>query len=152
MLQINQDVLGASMGAGIGIVIPTVLKEYVQKIYGPTIPVISDFIPDPFSKWSVFVPLVTGIPSLLIGLFYRSKYGPVALGYGLASTCMGVLNIAFEPTVRARAMGARPRQIRPVARIRSQQMVTGSRPLGKGAPRLRNGLTETGISGKVIVA
>jgi len=152
MLNLDRDVLACGAGAGIGVVIPEVLSKYIEPQYGATIPGVDTILPLPWSRWSVFVPLVTGIPALLAGMFYRSNYSGFLFGYGVASTANGALRGVFNmPTARARSQ-MRPRQVRPVARIRSQQAITGSRPLGKGAPRLQNGLTETGISSKIIWA
>ena len=148
MLKIDRDVLACGAGAGIGVVIPEVLLNYVEPTYGATVPGVDAVIPAPWNRWSVFVPLITGIPALLAGMFYRSNYSGFLFGYGVASTANGALRGIFNmPSSRAR-MRSPARQIRPVARVQHRQVqpMMGSRPKGRVSP------TATGISDKVIVA
>ena len=134
---IDKYVLAIGAGAGIGVVIPKVLEQYVEPTYGAIIPGLEML--GNWGKWSVFIPLVAGAGTFLVSQFTtvvasKSKMVNDMLGvFGITSLTYGAVNGIFSmPAARARApaMGMRPR---PVLRV-------------------GNGATPTGISGKTIVA
>ena len=140
-MNVDKYMLSMGAGAGIGVVIPKVLEQYVEPTYGATIPGVDTVLPLPWSRWSVFIPIITGAGAFVISAFTnivanKNKMLNDMLGvYGITSLTYGALNGVFSlPTsgARARAPVARARQIRP--------QLAG------------NGMTPTGISSKVIVA
>jgi len=138
-MNVDKYMLSMGAGAGIGVVIPKVLEQYVEPTYGATIPGVDTVLPLPWSRWSVFIPIVTGAGAFVISAFTnivanKNKMLNDMLGvYGITSLTYGALNGVFSmPAARARApVRAMARQIRP-------QIATGGTP--------------TGISSKVIVA
>lgn len=135
----DKYILSMGAGAGIGVVIPKVLEQYVEPTYGATIPGLEML--KNWGRWSVFIPLVTGAGTLIISQFTnfvanKNKMVNDMLGvYGVTSLTYGALNGVFSMSLGARArapaMAMRPR-----------------------IPTLRvgNGPTPTGISGTTIVA
>jgi len=137
-MNVDKYMLSMGAGAGIGVVIPKVLEQYVEPTYGAIIPGLEAL--QNWGKWSVFIPLVTGAGAFVVSAFTnfvanKNKMVNDMLGvYGITSLAYGVLNGVFSmPAARARAA-----PIRAVARVRPQLA--------------SNGGTPTGISGKVIVA
>lgn len=136
---LDKYVLSMGAGAGIGVIIPKVLEQYVEPTYGPIIPGLEAL--QNWGKWSVFVPLVTGAGTLIVSQFTnvisnRSKMMSDMLGvFGVTSLTYGAINGVFSmPSSGARA------PMRAMARPRAPVM------------RIGNGPTPTGISGKTIVA
>ena len=129
-------VLSLGAGAGIGVIIPQVLQNYVEPTYGPIIPGLEAL--QNWGRWSVFVPLVAGASTLLVSQFTnwvanKSKVMNDAMGvFGITSLTYGALNGIFSI----------PAGLRARAPARARPMVT----------RLATAGTPTGISGKVIVA
>lgn len=136
-MNLDKYMLSMGAGAGIGVVIPKVLEQYVEPTYGAIIPGLEAL--QNWGRWSVFIPLVTGAGTFIISAFTnivasKNKMVNDMLGvYGITSLAYGILNGVFSmPVARARAPARAP-----------QQMIR---------PQLANGPTPTGISGSVIVA
>ena len=139
---LDKYILSMGAGAGIGVVIPKVLEEYVEPTYGPIIPGLESL--QNWGRWSVFIPLVAGAGTLVVSQFTnvianKSKMMNDMLGiFGVTSLTYGALNGVFSMSTNGN--GARAR----VARA----PMTRARPV----MRVGNGATPTGISGKTIVA
>lgn len=146
----DKDVIVCGAGAGVGVCLSPLIEATIESTY-PTIPWLDAILPIPWARTSIFIPIVGGAIALAGGVFMENHPAqPALFGFGITALTSGFLKGVFNmpPTGRART----PLRInrRPVARVKQQQpLMMASRPLGKGAPR---GLTQTGISDKVIVA
>jgi len=131
--------LGA--GCGIGVVVPKIFEQYIEPIYGPYIPYL-DMLGN-WGRWSVFVPIVSGIALLGISQFTNIIKNDILNGmatmYGFTATIAGAVNGIFAPPVAAARMITSPAQ--------QQALITqaAARPVARGA-------TPTGITPKVILA
>lgn len=144
---LDKYILSMGAGAGIGVVIPKVLEQYVEPTYGATIPGLEML--GNWGKWSVFIPLVAGAGTFLVSQFTnivanKNKTLNDMLGvFGITSATYGALNGVFSmPSGRARARAPAMTMSRPRPTLR-----IGNRETFKN-----NGPTPTGISGKTIVA
>ena len=145
----SKDVMAYGAGAGVGVVVPSVLKYYVEPTYGAYVPGIDQTL-GVWGKWGTFIPIVTGAIALVVPAFAKRLKAkgvkPFLTMYGITSLLSGVMSGAFDsmvpiPDARARAYGRAPVALRPMARAAPVRMA-----------RAGGGLTPTGISGNVIYA
>jgi hypothetical protein len=138
-MKISKEMWAISLGPVTGILVPVALRQYIEPNYGTQVPGINSVIPAPWSNWSVFVPIVAGAVFVALPFVVKSKKLTTPVKYflgtsGITMLVSGVVNGIFAtPTARART----------AVRTMAQPVV---RTMGSPA----QGLTPTGISGKII--
>ena len=158
MLNISRDVLQASLGGGCGVIIPEVLLRYVETQFGATVPGVDAFIPAPWNRWSILIPIATGVPALLAGLFMRNSFSGFLMGYGVSSTVNGVVRGVFEMPSAGLRRSRRPAMRRPMPLLRVSHpefTVNGNRkPTGSYGHRdsKTREMSETSYSTKTILS
>lgn len=142
----SKDVMVYGAGAGVGVIVPSVLRYYVEPTQGAQIPGTEAL--GVFGRWGTFIPIVTGAVALIAPALMKKAKQKNAKSfltmYGVVALLQGILNGVWDSYPqglraggRARAYGPAPvamRPIRPVAQLR------------------RSGLTPTGLPQTTIVA
>lgn len=100
-------------GAGVGVIVPTILKKYVEPSMGQYVPYLDTL--GVWGTWHVFVPLVSGAAAVVLtqftSLIRNDLVNDTLAMYGFAALFSGVIMGATESIsapARARAMSARP--------------------------------------------
>lgn len=95
-MKFDKELLMMGAGAGLGVVIPAVLKKY----YNVSVPFIGDYIPAPWNKTSIFIPIVAGGVVWGIAQFTKlvkdDKINNLLWMFGFTSLITGVINGAME--------------------------------------------------------
>ena len=91
-MAIDKQTMAVGAGAGIGVVVPWILKEYVDTSYpSPLIGTLGTW-----GKWSAFIPIVTGVaalvPSFTKILNKKRSIKIMLFGYGITSLLSGIFN------------------------------------------------------------
>jgi hypothetical protein len=137
----GKDMIAYGAGAGVGIVVPALLQNYVEPTYGPYVPGVDTML-GVWGKWGTFIPIVTGAVALLLPRFAKKlkKKGTknFLTMYGITSLIVGVVRGAFDQTTVGARAYARPRGYSAPVALRRPAMNAGYQS------------TPTGISGKVI--
>ena len=141
----SKDVMVYGAGAGVGVIVPSVLRYYVEPTQGAQVPGTDSL--GVWGRWGTFIPIVTGAAALIVPAFMMKKpkqknAKSFLTMYGIVALVQGVLNGVWDsypvqPLGRARAYAPAPaalRTIRPVAQLRNA------------------GLTPTGLPQRTIVA
>jgi len=105
--KIDRETMVVGAGAGIGVIQTVLMKEYVDSEFGP-IPYISDFIPDPWARWSTFGNIVLGGVAFGLTTFTNlvknydvNKFFQI---YGMTTLIGGIMNGIFPgPTLGYKA-------------------------------------------------
>jgi len=117
-MAIDKQTMVVGAGAGIGVVVPWVLKEYVDTSYpSPLVGTLGTW-----GKWSAFLPIVTGVaalvPSFTKILNKKRSIKIMLFGYGITSLLSGIFNgmapVAMglsRPVVRQAAVRPAVRQV-----------------------------------------
>lgn len=145
-MKISKDIWAIAAGPAVGVIFPVFLKQYIEPTYGTTVPGIDGFIPAPWCNWSVFWPTLLGAVSIGAVAFYKNKkftktYKDFATTFGVTSLITGIIGGIFGTGGGVARATAR-------APVRLQR----TRRIARAATQMTNGLTPTGISGKVILA
>ncbi|MCX6665131.1 MAG: hypothetical protein NT038_03585 [Euryarchaeota archaeon] len=100
----KKDMLAIAAGAGLGVVLPTVLKKY----YDVPVPVIGQYIPAPWNRTSVFIPVVAGGGSLAASFFApKGTVQSFLFVFGITSLIAGVIS-ALLPSASSAPRAAMP--------------------------------------------
>lgn len=147
--KLGKDMMAYGAGAGVGVIVPQILRNYVEPTYGAYIPGIDTTL-GVWGKYGTFIPILTGAIALIVPAFAKKLRKKTIKGfmtmYGITSLVQGVMNGAFDsmqPTTRASA-AYRPR---PTARL---QPVRRAASVPRRASRYQ--ATPTGLSQATIVA
>jgi hypothetical protein len=139
-MKVDKRILAMGAGAGVGVIVPTLLKKYVEPAIGQYIPYLDAL--GAFGTWHVFVPLVSGAAAIVVtqftSLIKNDMINDTLAMYGFAALFSGIISGATESmSFKGRA---------PV-------MAMGSRPVARIAPRAyAPTATQTGISRATIIS
>lgn len=144
-MKISKEVWAMGLGPAVGLVVPAFLKTYVEPNYGALVPLIGETLGDPWGRWSIFVPLVTGAIFIAVPFLVKSKKITTPVKYflgtsGVTMVVNSVINATMFPAYGARARAQTMRASMPIVHSRPAAIAT----TGGG------GMTPTGISGKII--
>jgi hypothetical protein len=140
-MKLDKRILAMGAGAGVGVIVPTLLKKYVEPSYGAQIPYLDAL--GVWGTWHVFIPLVSGAAAIVVtqftNLIRNDMISDTLAMYGFAALFSGIISGATESlSMPARAGGVMSMGARPVARI---------------APRAYNATaTQTSVSRATIVS
>lgn len=145
-MKLDKRILVMGVGAGVGAITPTLLKNYVEPSQGSYVPYMNTL--GVWGTWHVFVPLVSGAAAVVLtqftNLFSRHEFiGDALAMYGFAALFSAVVAGATEaaPAARARA-GMNMNTARPRAYVAGPQTIT----------RVNGSQTPTSVSRATIVA
>jgi hypothetical protein len=139
-MKVDKRILAMGAGAGVGVIVPTILKKYVEPSMGAQIPYLNAL--GVWGTWHTFVPLVSGAAAIVVtqftNLIRNDMISDTLAMYGFAALFSGIISGATE----SMSLGGRA----PV-------MAMGNRPVARIAPRAYNATaTQTGISRATIVS
>jgi len=141
-MKISKEMWSLALGPSVGVIVPVVLKQYVEPSQGAQIPGVNSVIPAPWCNWSVFIPIVTGAVFFALPFVVKSKKMSTPVKYflgtsGVTMLVSGVCNGIFTP-------------VAPPARARAAMRTMSTAPVVRTAGAPAQGFTPTGMVGKII--
>jgi hypothetical protein len=131
VMKLDKKILAMGAGAGVGAIVPTLLKKYVEPTYGASIPYMETL--GIWGTWHVFVPLVSGAAMVVVtqftNLIRNDTLSDALAMYGFAALFSGIMFGATDSLSLSRAkapvMTMNNRPVAYVARNNTVPTITG---------------------------